>query len=326
MKKNKIQVLLFVLFSIGLSACSNDDIYDFPGTSENLVYVKSSTNTVNSFDLAKFKVYHTPVGSQSDLNVKFPVFAIMKATKSISAQVSIDNSLVDAYNSEHSTEYKKVPENVVVFENGTLTIPAGDMISKDSVSVSLNGNNLKSLEVGNYIIPITLKTVEGAKPSSNRNRIFLLVNVDEDSDNIWDNGVSSGNLLTTNRSTWTLEFAPNYSASGGEMSKVFDGIVGSNWNDSWYCNLKQNTTVIIDMKSEQANVAGLYIKDMLSNSNFSYSNDKQNWTNLGKVSGTRSQIVFYSPISARYIKWEIPVKTSSWGTYISLFEISIYQK
>lgn len=326
MIKNKIEIVLFTLLCVGLFSCSNDEDYDFPGTSENLVYMKPSSNTVNSFDLAKFQVYHTPVSSQSNLNIKLPVFATIKASGNISVQVAINNSLVDTYNAEHSTEYKKVPDNLVVFKNEILTIPSGDMISKDSVSVSLNNDNLKSLEVGNYIIPIIIKSVNGAKASSNRNRTFLLVNVSEDNDNIWDGGTPIGTLMKTNRPTWTLAFTPNYSESGGEISKIFDGNIGGGWDDSWYCNLKQNTAVVIDMQTVQNNITGLYINEMVNNSTLFYSSDNNRWISLGSISGDNSDIVFYAPITARYIKWEVPVRNGSWGMYLNLYEISIYQK
>lgn len=321
MKKIIINTLVCTALFFGLISCSSDVKYDYDRSPMDLVYFKPLSNIVNEYDVAKYSVIHTPIGSSTDLNFKIPINIVIAPSNDISANISVDNSLVNKYNKEYSKSYMEVPRDMITIENEKLTIVAGETESKDSVSVSLDNSKLNQLEEGDYLIPIVISSASGTKVSSNRNKTFLLVNVSKVY--IWDNGNPYGTLVSTNRPTWTINMIPAPKSAFGKQEKVFDGVVGRGWTDSWYCNFAEPTTIIIDMKEEQKNITGFYLKNMVINSQLSYSSDNQNWTRLGQVKKSSPEVVLYEPIHARYIRWEIPVAGSM---YLDLFEISIYQK
>lgn len=164
-----------VLFILGITSCNNDDIYDFPGDSMNRVYIKPYTGE-------NFSFAHTPIQSVSSLDLKFPVYVTQNHAENISATLGLDNSLINAYNMEHNTEYVALPENALTIENKTVTIPAGEYYSSDSIHITIDENMLPELkDRKGYLIPLKLINIEGGNVaySSNMNSIYLIVDVDK---------------------------------------------------------------------------------------------------------------------------------------------------
>jgi len=241
--------------------------------------------------------------------------------------VALDNSLIDAFNTKNGTSYVQVAAGSVTIEHSTVTIPADSLISKDSVTVSVPKEALPNLtESGGYLIPVVIRSAEGANSavSINMSLTYMAVTISTDKDNIWDTATSSDIIgsLVSSRTSWSatlnLNGGTQYSMSGS-ADKMFDGI--DSYSSRWYCYASKNPTITIDLGKEY-NITGLYISPTspARNSIFSLSKDGQTWSEQGKVTSSVNNIIFYSAVTARYIKWDL-------GTYYwSIYEFNIYAK
>ena len=113
-------------------------------------------------------------------NTKTPDFAFFYQTVKPVAQdtritMKIDLDLVDKYNEEHGTEYRKMSTISIegISNDGAMTIKAGDTMS-DTIMVRLNP--LGTLH--DYsLLPITVELPEesGIRPSRDSNEIYYKI-------------------------------------------------------------------------------------------------------------------------------------------------------
>lgn len=331
MKRRNIRLFIYLL---SLScfmclSCTEDESYDFPGDSKNRVYIKSLNNIVNESNRASLDITRTPTNVISGV-LKYSVFSTIKANGEIGVLFSIDNSLVDSYNMRNKTSYKEISQKVINLQNSELKIPSNSTISEDMLEIGIHADAATDLEAGEYLLPITIGYVTGnAEVSSNRNTIYILLNVYEDLDNIWDtNTTSKDHLLDVSRADWTVNTMN--SSFLGDTKKMFDGDIYSytQYSISSYDN---NTGFIVDLKQEYSNISGVhqYYYDAgyaVKNSDIYTSLDGEDWTYQGhykSFGGSISDICFYSPVKARYIK-TIVVRTAS--EYVYIKELNIYVK
>lgn len=327
MKRRNIRLFIYLL---SLScfmclSCADDESYDFLGDSVNRVYLRSLDNTVNGFDKASLNIVKTPVDIIYNV-LKFPIYSTLSVNEDISVLFSIDNSLVENYNVKNNVSYKEFPLKMINLQNSELKIPSNSTVSEGLVEVEIQTDAVATLERGTYLMPITIANVAGnAKISSNRNTIYIIVSVSEDVDNIWDTPPSSkGKLLDIDRTNWTV--SASNSIFFGDTKNLFDGNTNSfiQYSISSY---DDNTGFIIDLKQEYSNISGVYQyyygNYAVKESDIYTSLDGENWTHQGfyKSLGS-SDICFYSPVSARYIK---TVVRATYG-YVYIRELNIYVK
>lgn len=259
LKINSRYIGLFILSCMIFISCDKEDSFDFPGDSQNRVYLKSISNTVNGLDKVSFLINKTPAGVMSNVKMKFPLFSTLKANALIEVGLSMDNSMVDKYNAMYGTSFDALPDGVLTFIDQTVTILPNAVVSKDSVEIVVNPEKVKSLPKGNYLVSIAITDVkgEGASISSNRNMTYITLEVEEDTDNIWDTTPDAsfkGALLTESRLDWTIAFT-NISMYD-DVKKVFDG------NDYTYsyCRIDSyddTTGFVVDMQKEYSNLSGI---------------------------------------------------------------------
>lgn len=312
---------LFLLLGVLLTSCGDEESYDFPGTNINKVYLQSFSNTVNGYDKYTGIIVHTPKKTITDIDFKLPVRSTIKTANKVSVTLAVDNSLVDAYNFKHNTKFQKIPDGLVSLENATVVIPPNSQLSSDSVRVFINNDKAASLVKGSYLIPVKISSLEGddSQISENRNTIYVEVQMSEDVDNIWD-GMNASGTIIKDRSKWTVTVAPEPASQFGDPISIFDGIDNS-YNNYWYIKYKEQTSFVVDMKTIQQNIIGLYINRFVSKSKIFSSNDGNSWEEIGTTS--YGSIALYAPINARYIKWEIPASTSSFGSTLYFFEFEV---
>lgn len=331
-KNRLILIGLFALSTASFFSCSDDESYDFPGDSQNRVYLKSVSNTVNGLDKVSFLINKTPAGVMSNVKMKFPLFATLKANALIEVGLSMDNSMVDKYNAMYGTSFDALPDGVLTFVDQTVTILPDAAISKDSVEIVVNPEEVKSLPIGNYLISMAISDVkgEGVSISSNRNMTYIMIEVEEDTDNIWNTTPDAslkGALLTESRLDWTIAFT-NISIFD-DVKKVFDG----DDNTYSYCRVDSyddNTGFVVDMQKVYSNLSG--VQKNFYNTSYSIkesdvytSKDGIEWTFHGKFKNQNSQysdILFYVPVEARYLKFI--VKSAS--SYLYIRELNIFTK
>lgn len=148
MRQNKyfISALCIVASLITVSCTSEGDKFDY----NKKVLLVTGTDTD---PLKKFVVEDTPA------SYIVTATATDKVTEDVTVTFNQDNSLVEAYNAEHNTNYYVVPENAVKMEGSEGVIKAGRASSTGVTVRVVSTENFK--EGRTYVIPVTIKEVKG---------------------------------------------------------------------------------------------------------------------------------------------------------------------
>lgn len=329
---NSICIGLLSMSCAIFMSCDKEENYDFPGDSQNKIYLKSVSNTVNGSDKAYFLVTKTPVSVESNMKMKFPIFSTLKANTSIEVSMLIDNSIVDKYNAINGTTFEALPDGMLTFIKQKITILPDATISKDSVEVTADPEKMKSLPTGKYMVALAIANVNGEKAfiSSNRNMTHIILEVEEDTDNIRDITPDTsvrGTLLTESRLDWTASFTNINMAD--DIKKGFDG------DDYTYffCRIDSyddNTGFVLDMQKEYSKLSGIQKNFYggsytIKESDVYTSKNGIDWTFQGKYKNPGNQyseIIFYAPVEARYLKFIV----RSASSYLYVRELNVYTK
>ena len=303
-----------------LQSCSDDDIFDVTGSKENKVYI--NTRSWSPVDAPKnsmvFNVTNTPVGSiianADKIEAKFAVQCTHVATSDIVVRFEIDNVLI-------TDGYSALPSGVTVTMDKTeLVIPAGSMISNDSITVSVSGDKLGLLTVGEYMAPIKITSVTNAQLSENLTSAFLLVKAS------FTNCVDQAGSVPGTAASSTGWIATVNGADQGR--KLFD-----NKRNTYFFG--SNFTVIVDLESVLENIAGFKLDfyawyyAMGSANIYTSSTTPDAFELQGSPTfpgATPQYVRFYGPVSARYVKVEVtsPSYSSDYGSAIT--EFNVYQQ
>ncbi|UII27679.1 DUF1735 domain-containing protein [Fulvivirga maritima] len=330
MKNNlNIKIAAFFLLAIGflmLQACDDDESFDVEGESTTRVYLNSGSYTVGEYMSFPFSIIHTPLGSIGSVQASFPIRSTMPSESPITVSIQADNSLVDAYNEVNETEYSALPDGVAQLVQNTLTIPSGATISADSMTVSIPVEAYVQLTEANYILPLTLSSVQSgdATISENRNTLYLMVNTEVT--NLYNNVEESDveGVAVDDRSLWTasLDIPIGY----GTMSNMFNGSAQS----YWYVTPPQEATITIDLGQEYSNISELSLHTYsrnysLTSVTVSSGVEEGNWESIGtadlSTSSSLQYIKFYEPIDARFLR----IHVNGWiGDYLVISEFNIY--
>lgn len=234
--------------------------------------------------------------------------------------------LIAAYNEEHGTVFEAMPTEAIVLENAEMTIPAGKMVVADTVHVKLtdDANVLSTLksEKG-YIIPLRLVSAEGPNTELSTNMVapsFLTITVTEDNVNHEATEADVTGTLVADQTGWSMEVL---SGSGSNLNRWFDGNPQSTASISDWSNYKVAFTV--DMgKSYTFNTIVAYrstssreYNSISAGAKICTSDDGTNFKSAGEVTGNSKFIVFYAPLTARYIR----VETTSYSVNCGIFNV-----
>lgn len=336
--KSILCILSCTFILIAVTACNNDEVYDFPGDSMNRAYVKPFTGD-------GFIFMHTPVKSFSLLDFKMPVYVTRISSEDVKVSLVVDNSLVETYNAVNGTEYEAIPDNALMLENTTVTIPAGNYHSSDSIHVLANENMISDLrsEKG-YLIPVKIVNVEGGGvvSSTNLDCTYLFVNSDIKDGMIDETAVDNDvtGTLVADRTGWNAYLANENGVDvTGEIANMFDGENATEWA------LSSSTPFqfVIDMR-QVYDVTAIYSRYLyygrIEYPTFSEgfeieaSQSGSDWENIGTVPssvggyfGTKN-IILYAAVPMRYIRVTVPVISSYSGDKASanIGEFNVYVK
>ena len=320
-RKNLFYIGAFTICSLSLAACDKEDVYDVYGDPYNRVYTLDNSQ--------EFKIVQTPISTVCNLDFKWPAKCSKKASDNIKVKVIVDNSLIAAYNEEHGTEFEAMPTEALVLNNMEMTIPAGSMAVSDTAHVQLTDNadvlgTLKS-EKG-YIIPLRLESAEGGNSQLSTNMLkptFVTVTVTEDNVNHDATEYTGTGTLVADQTGWSV--TPINGSTGSNLQRWFDGnpkVYGSVSNWSTY-----KASLVVDMGQSYtfdaiAAYRGYSWNDNLyasisSGAKISTSEDGENYKSAGEVTGSSKYIVFYAPLTARYIK----IETTSYSVSCGVFNV-----
>lgn len=319
-RKNLFYIGIFALCAIGFAACDDDESYDVYGDAFNRVYIYDNSKA--------YKIVQTPISTVSNVDFKWPAKCSQKASGTIKATVVVDNSLIAAYNEEHGTVFEAMPAEAIVLGNAEMTIPAGKMVVADTVHVKLtdDANVLSTLksEKG-YIIPLRLVSAEGPNTQLSTNMVapsFLTITVTEDNVNHEATEADITGTLVADQAGWSVNVL---SGSGSNLDRWFDGNPQSTASISDWSNYE--AAFIVDMgKSYTFSAIVAYrstswgeYNSISAGTKISTSDDGTNFKSAGEVTGSSKFIVFYAPLTARYIR----VETISYSVNCGVFNVYV---
>lgn len=271
-----------------MTACSDDEstdpydinygyVYNPPVTEHTITYLENGTFRTAPDEIEKLTQVRCTRPAPNDL-----VFT-----------VSLDKSLVDAYNEKNGTDYAFL-ENAVLLQS-TYTIRKGEYISQDTIKVKytdmsefVNGNN-------HYILPVTVTSLEGGAQLSENRTFYLtyhssILYIEESEEAL--------GTEITNFSEWTCLL------DGESCPKVIDG------NNNNYQYIPDGSVLDVDLgKNVSLESIGLNFYAWYyscGNVSLSVSTDGTNYEEMGNIVFTSYDVPRYIHFLAskqcRYVK------------------------
>ena len=285
--------LLVVVGLFSLQSC-DDESYDIEGSNQNYVYINVNrwTSTEYPQNTFVYEVLRTPIGSSLESGpeiVKVGVRSTKVASKDITVTLDIDNCASIG-------EFSSFPDGVkVTLDKKELVIPAGSMLSSDSVTIE----------------------IEDGKWSETHSSAYLAVSTSFT--NCVPGATSVEGTLISDRSAWT---ATNNGVDVG--TTLFDG------NTRTYPSQDASSTVIVNLNSVYQNITGIRLQYYSRNYSLSsaavYTSETggEDYEYQGNVTFSRATpqyIRFYGAVSARYVKLELLPYSSGYGIVLSEFDM-----
>lgn len=334
-RKNLFYISMLAICTLGFTACGDDATYDVYGDPYNRVYILDNSQA--------YKIVQTPIGTISNVDFTWEAKCSKKASGDIKVTVAVDNSLIDAYNEEYDTEFEALPAEAVVLENAEMTIPAGEMAVADAVHVKLTDDasilsTLKS-EKG-YIIPLRLVLAEGGNSKLSTNMLapsFLTITVTEDNMNHEAVEYAGTGTLVADQSGWSATTNGSVQSWCEPIESIFDG------NYETYCSISNRsgellldvdmgksysfdgikmTSYVYDYESYTQKEGGVFSAGMT----VSTSDNGTDWKSQGEIERSAEACVFYSPLTARYIRISVPNAGSWYGASLECGVFNVYAK
>lgn len=321
-------IIVWICSVFVLLSCTKEEYYDFQGDSQNRVYFKTTNHTIDGFDKLEIKILKTISGLFIE-PLNLPVYSTKPANGDITVSLLPASDLVSSYNKLHGKNYKEFPAESVNFSD--VSILSNSIQSNDKFQLEINSEVLDNIEPGEYLLPLRISRVVGdAYVSSNRDKVYVVITLSVDEDNIWNEAPEDkGELYMGERSKWYVDCF-NSSFNNDKIAFLFDN------NESTYVDYKldivdgQDSGFIIDMQKNISNISGIYEVfdwkfDAIQKSEIYTSDDKNEWIYQGRFENYEEScsIIFYSPVEARYIK--IVVKDTSRDNF-DINEFNIYTK
>ncbi|MEC5145678.1 DUF1735 domain-containing protein [Chitinophaga sp. 212800010-3] len=293
------------------------------------MFVRVAFKTINvglngyqSGNTIPLTINRTPAGDVfTPQQAQFGATLNTKFSANLSVGVTVDNTLIDAYNTSNKTSAVAFPAGTYNLLQQLVNIPAGAVTSTDTFNVApLNSGAFTPGKT--YLLPIRIKD-EGpvaADPKNNAVYVSLTVklqNIDP------ANGKVTGNQVA--RTGWNAIVSSTESYySQASAAAAFDGDYATGWQSKVFGD---NTPVFtLDMGSAHS-VKGFSFTPMYWNFYGSTyisapttmtvysSTDGVNWTAQGDFSGTAPQgsttnpdfryIKFYQSVDGRYFRFVV---------------------
>ena len=307
----------------GFTACSDDDeVYSdgFGGVDGQVVLAPTYNES--------YKFIRIPNSTMAPtLTWSVAPRSRVRATEELTMKFAIDNSLIDSYNGENSTDYVALPEGVVLFVNDEATILPGNNSADTPVTLKVTDNAqlLSQLDTEKkYMVPVRMtEVVKGSAriAVSSSNISYLTFSVEEVL--IKTGGTPTGTMVpASDRSGWNMTLAGDYGVYSGSASDPINKT-----GRYWYIAL-QGGSLTLDLGKEYT-FDGLTFDSsfgsryylLLSGVELSYSSDNSTWTSIGTVESSSKTLALYAPITARYVMVYCPSYVLTALTDVSIYEV-----
>lgn len=267
------------------------------------------------------------------VDAEFNVAVRANGNSTFTVKAEIDNSLIDAYNEEHGTNYVQVPANIasqLQITDGT--IGAGQLQTSPGVKVT-DPNKAAEGITENCILPLKLTFVYPNGQTAELPNAYVIIK--PSSSFINDNATEVVGTVGDGTG-WSAINCTNLDPD------AFSGLFsGSSWSRRWrlldgnnpYCQFT------VDL-GEEKNLTGFSASSYaIGDYEVEVSTDNATWTSLGSTEGhtpvsgydystweSYEEYVLYGAIKCRYVRFSINFNTSGWGWryYKYLTGLSLY--
>lgn len=271
-------------------------------TTNDMVYLAGSNS-------AKSSIVRTPVGVFGEVKADYNVGLHFALDTDVKVSATVDNSLVDVYNTENGKNYKSLPANVAgALEVTAATVAAGSQSA--NLHVELPTELGQTLTEAGYVAPLRLvaEYANGTKVTLDSLVVYLVVTTEESL--VQDKPTALLGTAVSDISAWKCISAVNYNK---------DELKLSTWKFSKF-NI-DNASFVVDFGA--VHKVGAFKLSCSPGKSFRFylSEDNANWVDLGDVTGkgtyresSYSQwYVLYGAVNARYVKVEQTLDPNRWG-------------
>lgn len=303
------------------------NIYKIESEEPTLYALCGTDNTLTG------SIAHTPSGSFNGVNAAFDVYTTVFSASGYTVTASVDNSLIDAYNSANGTSYKSIDESLIKIANNPATIEANANKTTEQLKVSLEGDLSTLTDKSGYLIPVTF-SANGAVTSSSRGVVYIIVTPVEELFRKNFAFEDIGGSLVEDRSGWTIEGESDLYTESYQHESLLDGD-GNTYVRTWGGPLvfkidfgKELDVTAVSLLPRQDNP--WYASYHPYSIQIEYSEDGNIYTELGTAMQANGGIVsfngaafaaLYGSQKMRYIRI-----TASYNSNMGTAEFNVYSK
>lgn len=303
------------------------NIYKIESEEPTLYALCGTDNTLTG------SIAHTPSGSFNGVNAAFDVYTTVFSASGYTVTASVDNSLIDAYNSANGTSYKSIDESLIKIANNPATIEANANKTTEQLKVSLEGDLSTLTDKSGYLIPVTF-SANGAVTSSSRGVVYIIVTPVEELFRKNFAFEDIGGSLVEDRSGWTIEGESDLYTESYQHESLLDGD-GNTYVRTWGGPVvfkidfgKELDVTAISLLPRQDNP--WYASYHPYSIQIEYSEDGNIYTELGTAMQANGEIVsfngaafaaLYGSQKMRYIRI-----TASYNSNMGTAEFNVYSK
>jgi hypothetical protein len=340
MLKTKYFIGCMLIASMLLS-CTKSTSYDIKGDplvrffTNNPGPGNAPPNSIN------FSVVNTPNVAGSGLlnlsstipgTIKIPVFATKPLSEDVIIGAVLDNSLIEAYNAAHGTNYAPFPPGIFNTDGLLAHMLQRAIISVDSITITTNLTSVNLLTGTDYMAPIRLSSVSNPDVGELSNNgiaevVYIVANVEQRRIKYLAVATDALGTLLTSRSSWVVNFNPAPSTVGS----IIDG------STTTYSRWSASPGLVDIILPATTNVTGIRVYTSNSSTyvpakfDVYLSNDGINYDLIGSplkanltYASSYNYILFYKAIPAKYIRLRLNYSTSTSSSNLRLAELDVY--
>ena len=229
---------LIALMGMSVVSCNDDDAVDPYDINYAYIYAPGYTNHAISY-----LEDGTIVKAINEEEKIIPVRCTRPAPNDLKITFSIDESLIDAYNKEHETNYALLKNAQLV--NPELSIKKGEFISADTLKVRYTDMSEFRNGTANYILPVTITEVKGGGVTVSESKTFYLTY--KSTLILMEEADSPNGTKIDDRANWSvLMNGKDTDDDGTSISAVIDGN-----NGTYIYSESEETELLFDLKKKE---------------------------------------------------------------------------
>lgn len=262
-------------------------------------------------------IVRTPVGVFGEISTSFTARVRTELSVPVTFTLKPDQSLVDAYNSEHGTDYQPLPDNIVnALQIGSTQVDANQVQGNEPITVSVDKSLAQSLTGKGYVLPLRLVSSANGQSTETDKVCYLIVTTEESLIN--DNATEILGTIVEDHDDWSCVSADIFNPD--DFQEAFN----TDWGGGWAPTQSRVSSgqVVVDFgDTHKVSSVMVHMEYVLNSAKFEVSTDNRNWTEIGSTSGHKTVrdddynewLVLYGGVSARYMRITLNLDKDSWA-------------